>query len=132
MEQTQPPSSSPLVSGALLATSIVGGLAFLASLAFWALDWPHARGVAAFVFGLAAFPLGPLFLSKLSRVQGFTKTLGGMSAFLCLLVLWVVAAGSSVLGGQDAALYAHPLVALLGIATVFVAFLFAPPRKDTP
>jgi hypothetical protein len=130
MEPSIPPSSSPLVSGAFLATSIVGGLAFLASLAFWAFDWAHARGVAAFVFGLAALPLGPVFLAKLSKIRGFARSVGGVFSFLCLLVLWVLAAGSSVLGGPDASLQAHPLVALLGTATVFVAFLFAPPRKE--
>lgn len=131
MQQTQTPSSSALVSGTLLATSMVGGLAFLASLAFWTLGWEQARAQAAFVFGLTAIPLGPLFLSKLSRIHGFLRNTKSRLVFLCLMALWIVSAGSAILGGPNGAHKAHPLVSLLIITIACTAFLFSPPNRHT-
>lgn len=132
MEPRTPPSASPLVSGLFLLASFVGGWGFLAGILFWVLGWQDARAQAAFVFGLCALPVGPFMLAKLWHVRGFARSFGGLASLVCLLCLWGAASVPALFGGPPAALQAHPFVVLLGCATVCVAFLFSPPRKDAP
>lgn len=125
------PGSSPLVSGLFLATSIVGGLAFLFGCAAWGLGWDGMRAVCAVVLAACALPLGPLMLARLARVPDAPRTWTGRALLVSCLALWLSSTVPLLVGGPAAAFAAFPYVAAV-VATILAGVALAPvflPRR---